>query len=163
MNAFQRFIKALPCYFVTHDKLPELIELHRLCLCCVRLGGPGGRFFAPAQNVAKLLEYCEAAGDYVRDVSIATSEIETAHDWRPEPKADHCRDCGTHYEKHNLCGCQYCPNCWLSCPRCGGRRRDSEQAPTKTVRLSESVMFNESDCGGAFDGRQVTSDADPGL
>lgn len=33
----------------------------------------------------------------------------------------------------------------------------------KRVTVSDSVIFNEADCGGAFDGRQVTSDADPGL
>ena len=30
-------------------------------------------------------------------------------------------------------------------------------------RKRRAHLFNESDCGGAFDGNQVTSDADPGL
>jgi hypothetical protein len=34
---------------------------------------------------------------------------------------------------------------------------------TKRETISPAVEFNEADCGGAFDGRQVTSDADPGL
>lgn len=37
-----------------------------------------------------------------------------------------CRDCGTPYMRHNLCGCQYCPSCWLACPHCGGHRRDGK-------------------------------------
>lgn len=32
-----------------------------------------------------------------------------------------------------------------------------------TAVLSQSQPFNEADCGGVFDGSQVTSDADPGL
>mgnify|MGYP001600303347 CR=1 FL=1 len=31
------------------------------------------------------------------------------------------------------------------------------------VRRQENSQFNESDCGGAFDGFSVSSDADPGL
>ncbi len=37
-----------------------------------------------------------------------------------------------------------------------------EQARRDTAR-SHPRLFNESDCGGAFDGFTVTSDADPGL
>lgn len=42
------------------------------------------------------------------------------------------------------------------------RRAELERVNRKRI-LSDSVMFNEAECGGAFDGRQVTSDADPGL
>lgn len=35
--------------------------------------------------------------------------------------------------------------------------------PTRREVVCEAVMFDESDCGGVFDGRQVVSDADPGL
>ena len=33
----------------------------------------------------------------------------------------------------------------------------------KPINIGPAPEFNEADCGGAFDGRQVTSDADPGL
>lgn len=35
--------------------------------------------------------------------------------------------------------------------------------PTRREVVPEAVMFDESVCGGVFDGRQVVSDADPGL
>jgi hypothetical protein len=41
----------------------------------------------------------------------------------PERRPGHCRDCGTRYLTHS-CGCNYCPGCWISCPRCGGHRKD---------------------------------------
>lgn len=42
---------------------------------------------------------------------------------RQERFSGHCRDCGTAYASH-ICGCEFCPSCWLSCPRCGGHRKD---------------------------------------
>lgn len=36
-------------------------------------------------------------------------------------------------------------------------------AVIKVMEEPRPVEFNEADCGGAFDGFQVTSDADPGL
>jgi len=41
------------------------------------------------------------------------------------------------------------------CPACTAARERSEPRP--------SVPFDERECGGAFDGFCVTSDADPGL
>lgn len=83
MNALQTFLQSKPFGFITAADLPELIRLHRLCLCLVRTGC--GRFMTPAQNVAHFLKCVEAGGDYVRDVSITSQEIVNAEAWRPEP------------------------------------------------------------------------------
>lgn len=42
-------------------------------------------------------------------------------------------------------------------------RQDSEAQCVRDRARRLAVRFNEADCGGAFDGSRVTSDADPGL
>jgi len=80
-----------------------------------------------------------AAGDYVRDVSFPVGAMERAALWQPEPvqpiKPQRCEVSGATGER------------WVE---------------TKG-HIRRHVEFNEADCGGAFDGNQVTSDADPGL
>lgn len=142
MNAFELFLSTKPYGFLSESELAELVKLHRLCLCLVRLGGSGGRFIAPAQNVAQLIQYAEKAGDYVRDVSVYSPEIANAHKWQaeltPEQLARLQRKVTEVYAK-------------------------PQPKTVQKIRLSENTVFNEGDCGGAFDGTQVTSDADPGL
>ena len=40
---------------------------------------------------------------------------------------------------------------------------NSSDENTKQIEIPAAVEFDESQCGGAFDGFTVTSDADPGL
>ena len=42
-------------------------------------------------------------------------------------------------------------------------RLQAAVAKLKTAAVLRPQDFNEADCGGVFDGFQVTSDADPGL
>lgn len=83
MNAFQQFLKDKPFGFITEKDLPELIRMHRLCQCLVRCGG--GRFVCAAQDVSHFLKCVAAGGDYVRDVSVTSQEIQAADAWRDEP------------------------------------------------------------------------------
>jgi hypothetical protein len=143
MNALQTFFAKLPHGFITsEEQLKELVGLHRLCLVLVRLGGPGGRFLAPAQNVRVLCDYCEKSGDWIRDWSIAPVELDRAAAWRPEPPP------------------AMPPN--YTSGR-GGRLTISLTEPQKRQEIPDRAMFDERDCGGVFDGNQVISDADPGL
>lgn len=115
--------------------MPELVKLHRLCQCLVRCGF--GRFVCAAQDVAHFVKCIEAGGDYVRDISITGEEQKGAGQWVPEAQQ------------------------WP-------KRQDPQAIagamplPPRRVR-GECHEFNESECGGVFDGNQVTSDADPGL
>lgn len=142
MNAFEQFLQDKPNGFLNRAQLLELEKLHRLCLVVVRLRGLGGRFMCPAQNARVLMAYCERALDPVRDVSIHQSEIDRAPRWQPErPPA-------------------MPPN--YTAGR-GGRLTISLTEPEKRQQIPDNRFFDESACGGAFDGFTVTSDADPGL
>ena len=166
MNALQTFFAKLPHGFITsEEQLKELIALHRLCLVLVRLGGPGGRFLAPAQNVRVLCDYCEKSGDWIRDWAIAPVELDRAADWQPEPPPAMPprppRQVHT-YRTSNAAAFD------ADCAICGGKMRDSIHGATdeeraRRVEIPDRVVFDESQCGGAFDGNQVISDADPGL
>lgn len=52
----------------------------------------------------------------------------------------HCRDCGHAYHVHG-CGCQFCPDCWRSCPRCGGLRASKplEREQRLAVRAAQEL------------------------
>lgn len=132
LNAFEIFLKSLPPFhFVTAEKLPELINLHRLCRCVVRCGNC--RFIAPAQDIPHLKKAIESIGDYVRDVSIYSFELDNAHNWQPEVRPAPFVKQKTVFTK-------------------------TDNSP---VRIP--IAFREEECGGVFDGNKVISDADPGL
>jgi len=139
MNAFETFLAARPFGFITDKDLPELIALHRLCQCLVRCGCC--RFTCAAQNIAHLLKCIDAGGDYVRDVSVTSAELAAAPAWRPPPISPFVNLAAITAKVH--------------------AQMDNWQK--KQNRRSASTAFDEADCGGAFDGSQVISDADPGL
>lgn len=138
MNALQTFINSLPMGFITsREQEAELKQLNRLQPVLVRCGA--GRFTCAVQDLPHFIACVNAGGDYVRDVSLPVGSWEKAAGWRPEPaviihhQAAATRDAGL-----------------LS------------QNPDKRTR-DRINQFNPNDCGGAFDGHQVTSDADSGL
>lgn len=138
MNTLQTFIKSKPYGFLTNRDIETLIALDRLFPVLIRTSGC--RLTCGAQYVVHIIQCLAKSGDWVRDVSLPVGSFERASDWQPEPapqfKAEHPIE------------------------------RSSETAPdglTFDGEASYSCPFDESQCGGVFDGRQVTSDADPGL
>jgi hypothetical protein len=59
---------------------------------------------------------------------------------------DYCRDVSIHPETIAI-----------------AKKQKPEPKPLTELWRRRLDEFNEADCGGVFDGRQVTSDADPGL
>lgn len=126
---------------MTSRDLVRLVELDRLCPVLIRCGGC--RFTCAAQDAAHLMACVKAGGDYVRDVSFPVGSDKRAAAW-------------VH---------PHCPVTSLSLvseeftkPLPALRRVE-----IRPIRLSDTMPFDESECGGAFDGTQVTSDADSGL
>lgn len=140
MNTLQKFIQSKPFGFLTEADLAELIKLDRLFPVLVRCGGK--RFTCAAQDCAEMIKAIEAAGDYVRDVSCPVGSLERAANWKPEGGL-----ATVIYRSANLRAAN------LIAP----------SANRKTGAPPFNYSFNENDCGGAFDGHQVTSDADSGL
>jgi len=145
MNKLQELIKREPFGFLSAEAVQELVKLDRLFQVLVRCGGC--RFTCAAQDVAHLARCIEAGGDYVRDVSFPVGSYERAANWAPEgapvQRALNNADCGTAFPAHE----------WPS-PKDTGKGGTLRRIP---------IRFHEADCGGAFDGNQVISDADPGL
>ena len=138
MNALQSFIQSKGFGgFLRDADMPELIALDRLCPVLVRCGGC--RFTCAAQDVEHLLKCIEAGGDYCRDVSFPVGSDERAAQWQPE--------------------CPVTPVAMF--PASFVKPRPHTPHGDAIRRLE--VQFNEADCGGVWDGSQVTSDADPGL
>ena len=125
--------------FLRDVDMVTLIGLDRLCQVLVRCGGC--RFTCAAQDVTHLVKCVEAGGDYVRDVSFPVGAWERAAGWQPD--------------------CVVTPLCSLSAHFLAPRHTAGERA--KARQQDAAVRFDESQCGGVFDGNQVTSDADPGL
>lgn len=138
MNKLQQFIQRInneTCGFLRDTDMPELIALDRLCQVLVRCGGC--RFLCAAQDVEHLIKCVEAGGDYVRDVSFPVGAMERAASYVPEQfRSEH--------------PCQVHP-------------AQPIKVILRTPTQSHAIWFNENDCGGAFDGNTVSSDADPGL
>lgn len=146
MNKLQQFIQKHPGGFITDADMPKLIKLDRLCPLLVRCGN--GRFTTAAQNVAHFIKCVEAGGDYVRDVSFPVGSMERAADWSEEPRL---------MIYHNAAN-----------TKAAGLLAETPanlkpKAPKGWRHFDTSTEFNESECGGVFDGHQVISDADPGL
>ena len=142
MNALQTFIASKPCGFLRNSDMPALIALDRLCPVLVRCGGC--RLTCAAQDAAHLIRCIEAGKDYVRDVSITHDAQLNAAAWHYEPTQEEMQ---ARFAKP---------------PPLPEHARARLHAHVKRV-LRTGPTFNEADCGGAFDGFTVTSDADPGL
>lgn len=146
MNKLQQFIQSKPGGFLRDADMPALIALDRLCQVLVRCGGC--RFTCAAQDVKHLIACLESGGDYVRDVSFPVGSMERAASWKPEP---------TQAEIAAFTLAAY------GAPAKVVGSFLQKKGATHALRPKYSTHFNENDCGGAFDGNQVTSDADPGL
>lgn len=119
--------------FLTPEDVQYLAEQDRLRQVLVRCGNC--RFWCAAQDAEHLVAVMVKDGsDYVRDVSLPASD--DAHQ-------------GV-YRWHTTTEGSYQPT-----------RRPSPSLKTRGPWPEH--MFRESDCGGAFDGVNVISDADPGL
>lgn len=141
MNKLQQFIKSEDpqCGFLRDTDIAELVKLDRLCQVLVRCGGC--RFTCSAQDVEHLEQCIKAGGDYIRDVSFPVGAFERAASWQPD--------------------CIVTPLSTL--PASFINERPAKQ-PARSWSINRGTpYFNEADCGGAFDGNQVISDADSGL
>jgi len=150
MNKLQLFIASCGFGgFVTEKQMPELIAIDRLAPLLVRCGGK--RFTCAAQDLAPMLAAVEAGGDYVRDVSFPVGSMERAEHWRPEVVHVHAKlSKEIPVRDFNLPSGAINP----------GLSRFINDVIRNTRELNR---FDESDCGGVFDGHGVVSDADPGL
>jgi len=92
------------------------------------------RFTCGAQYLKTMIAMVEANGDYVRDVSVTMQAIERAAQWVPEPSL---------------------------VPVVKPSPATSGRSVPRSNR--QDTFWDESQCGGVFDGFQVTSDADSGL
>lgn len=136
MNTLQKFVEGNP--YLTTTTMPELVRLDRLFPVLVRCGGC--RFTCAAQDVEHLVKCISAGGDYVRDVSFPVGSFDRASGWRDQSATAQTMVRAVNNRAVGLVG---------SVP---DRRRNAH-----------TVEFDESQCGGVFDGSQVTSDADSGL
>ena len=123
------------CGFVTEEDMPGLIALRPLCQCLIRCGDC--RLVCAVQDVPRLIHCLEAEGTHIRDVSITASELDQA------------------------AAAQLAEELALAEVRkLGGK---ATRAPLPLPAPNQYQQFDPNDCGGAFDGFRVTSDADPGL
>ena len=140
LETFLRRIMSENGGFMRDDDIAELAKLDRLRQVLVRCGN--GRFVTAADSVAHFVgiierehgDDFEPGSDYVRDVSLLASDPCYRGDYRP----------------------------------CTTTGMSTTYKPAKAIAASRKPdpyvnNFREEDCGGAFDGFSVTSDADPGL
>lgn len=127
----------MQAFIAAHEDGMSVEKLQELIaldrLCPVMVRCGGCRFTSPAQDAPVLIKAIEAAGDYVRDVSFPIAVGEYARRW-PDVTV---------------------PEAKLLAPE------DLMDRPRRPVR--RAPVFDETQCGGVFDGHQVLSDADPGL
>ena len=147
-----QLINSLQFGFVTSDDLPDLINADRLLPLLVRCDLC--RFTAAAQDVPHLLRCIKAGGDCCRGVQVTAAAFDEARALRSVSVLIPDRAMFTEERP-----AAQPPGAW------------SLNRPKPTIQTSaregsgyyDGSGFNESDCGGAFDGFQVSSDADPGL
>lgn len=157
LETFLRRIMSENGGFMRDDDIAELAKLDRLRQVLVRCGN--GRFVTAADSVAHFVGIIErdfdrlqsqaaesneasavliaacGGSDYVRDVSLLASDPCYRGDYRPTTP---------------------------------GAAPSTTYKPAKAIAASRKPEryvnnFREEDCGGAFDGFGVISDADPGL
>lgn len=113
-------------------------QLSRLCtiarLFPVLVRTGQSRFICAAQYVDFLTKAIEGQGDYIRDVSFPVGSAERAQAWTIDTGSEGI-----------------------------GSSRGIIRNYNPSVGTWTPVDFNEADCGGVFDGFNVSSDADPGL
>ena len=157
--------------FLSPADVRSVAESDRLRLLLVRCGNC--RFLCPAQDVDHILAIIQKEGsDYVRDVSLpagdsahnrnykpATDPYLEAHWRKVDERVGHDQKQPTNY--HGMpAGLTTADAIQRSKPRPGGTGLPlTPNHPIPDPRFH----FDEADCGGAFDGFTVTSDADPGL
>lgn len=170
MNNLQKFISSKPCGFLTDGDMPALIELDRLCPVLVRCGGC--RFTCGAQYLDHMIKCIEAGGDYVRDVSFPVGAVECAAAWVPAGNGLVAHVPAPLNRAQDLALNQMPSRQTMADPaekqniNAAGELQEvlAKRHLAATQRQSRQThAFNESDCGGVFDGFGVTSDADPGL
>ena len=135
-----KFIAVLEGGFLSAKDLPQLIALDRLCPVLVRCSC--GRFTCAAQDAPGFIALVKtgALGDgdgpgrqYIRDVSIPSNLYNEA--------VNKVKAADAYVERVSI-----------------SRRPPILERPQPGNRT-----FDESQCGGVFDGHGVVSDADPGM
>jgi hypothetical protein len=159
------FVNGLRCGFISVKQGLELRSIDRLCPVLVRCQSV--RFVCAVQDLSTMIARMRAAGDEVRDVSVTSGVLEEARKFIGVPavkpwaisKAMSGVKAAIKAEPF-VCECGK-PGRWHG-DRAGRRVLCCDQCWENQYR-AVIAPFNESDCGGAFDGNQVISDADPGL
>jgi hypothetical protein len=135
-KAFAAFILLRPFGFITTGDVAQVMEFDRLAPLLVRCGQV--RFTCGAQYLARMIEMITEAGDYVRDVSFPAGVINEARQ-----VAASAPDFPAGKQLAAVAG---------------------DELPLKEKAVGVfAPVFDESECGGAFNGFTVVSDADPGL
>lgn len=154
--------------FLTAEEIAIIARLDRLRPLLVRCGGV--RFTCGAQYFETMEKMVTGAGDYIRDVSLPTSDAAMKDDWKPgaEPATVALHLAPVRQAQAEAAGVEVrcaCgkPGAWRG-PRAGLRVFECDQCHAiRTTAHTPALPFHEGDCGGVFDGHNVTSDADPGL
>ena len=127
--------------FLNETDIRSLAELDRMRLVLVRCNN--GRLLCPAANAEWFSDLLESTGkEWVRDVSLPASDPIYRGDYDARTTVD---------------------------PPFSSDRPDKTEklkawpAMAPNYGRHPAPRFNEAECGGAFDGFCVTSDADPGL
>lgn len=159
MNKLETLLARFECGFITSPTLlAELVTLDRLHPVLVRCGAC--RFTCAAQCVEHLIRCIELGGDYVRDISLPTGSAERAAEWMSQPQTlmDLPKAEQAEYGAEHISPIQ-----GPMIPKSTARGL-SLHAASRSAVCAYPVEFNESDCGGVYDGvGTVTSDADSGL
>lgn len=187
-----RFIVGRPFGFVTEAEMPAIVEQDRLIPLLVRCGGTrfmaGAQYISgllkmveaagdyvrdvsfPA-GVINEARQVEASGKATMTEEERLMGAPGLHVFAGEPApvfrtaAPRRRAVAGKADKPTGEVTREGQTIWYHYQDAEGNDYESQQPPGGWRRqvLSEGVIFNEGDCGGAFDGFQVTSDADPGL
>lgn len=152
--ALAEFIASTEMGFLKDSDMPQLIALDRLCPVLVRCSC--GRFTCAAQDVPGFVKLVSTGiigdGDkpgqqYVRDVSVTSGVLKDARGFM----AAHKR-----HEDAKASG-KVTGDAYVV-----GQAGLATSSPQPT-RIRRGPGFDESQCGGVFDGHGVVSDADPGM
>lgn len=140
---------AAQCGFLSMADVATIAENDRLRQILVRCGN--GRFTCPAQDVAHFYRCVTAGGDYVRDCSLPVNDpaMRTPAAFKASAAAADAKPAPTTTTDTGREGI--------------GSSRGIVRTYNPRVGTHTPVAFREEDCGGVFDGFNVTSDADPGL
>ena len=155
MNSLEQFIASLE--YAPHLKdtdMPALEKLDRLCPVLVRCGGC--RFNAAVQDAPIIIKALEAAGDYVRDVQFHGDIASRAASWKPEAQPE-----GSWSLNRPKPAAPYV-DAWTREALPDAPAAEMKRARAQHAR-TVADYWDESQCGGVFDGHGVISDADPGL